>query len=83
MSEIINATPEVSAEVVPPYTAVADLIEKEPSFLEAVREYYEMQRADYVKRIAGIEDLLGFLRGTDELGARVAKLESFCGIKPA
>lgn len=87
-----NASPEVSAEVVPAedaahvalphYTNVQDLIENEPNFVEAVREYYVMKRNDLQARVNDIDDFIGFTRSEADLSSRVAKVEQFLGIKP-
>lgn len=65
----------------PTYTAVADLIESEPSFVEAVKDYYAKKRDDYAQRVANIEDLLGFIRSEQDLGTRLHRLEQFTGVK--
>lgn len=72
---------EQTPKDVPHYTAVADLIESEPSFVEAVKDYYAAKRSDYQQRIADIEDLLGFLHSEEDLSTRLSKLERFTGIK--
>lgn len=63
--------------------AITDLIESNPSFVTAVREYYARKRIDYLARTSEIEALLGFLEGEGDLGTRLHNLERFVGIKPA
>lgn len=52
-----------------------------PEIIEAVRQFHIAQREDLLRRVAAIEALLGFVDVADGLAVRVARLESFCGVK--
>lgn len=74
--EIIEAVPpaaEARAEIIPP---TADT----PSMVE-VRHYYEIMQIDYVRRAGEIEKFLGFMESAEDLGVRLARLETFVGVK--
>lgn len=53
----------------------------DPPDMAAVRDYYTALQIDLERRISEIELFLGFMAGTAALAVRVAKLESFTGIK--
>lgn len=53
----------------------------DPPDMAKVREYFTALQADLTKRVAAIEIFLGFVEGTEALGTRVSKLESFLGVK--
>lgn len=72
MEEIANASAANSGNVV---DAPA------PDVIAEVREYYEMIQVEYTRRLADIEQFLGFAVGSEALGTRLHKIEQFLGIK--
>lgn len=69
--ETIVVPPEPDTQPAPP----------DPPDMAAVREYFSTLQLDLSKRIAAIEMFLGFTEGVEALGVRVARLESFLGVK--
>jgi len=51
-----------------------------PDVRAEVRQYYDLLKVDYTKRIADIETFLGFVDSAEDLGTRLARLERFVGI---
>lgn len=51
-----------------------------PAEIEAMKQYFMMQRDLMRTRIEEIEALLGFVATNEELAVRVAKIELFLGI---
>lgn len=53
----------------------------DPPDMAAVRAYFTALQIDLTSRVTSIELFLGFVEGTEALSVRVAKLESFVGVK--
>ena len=77
-AEIVSIDPTHVADQQKP---IRDLIDRDPRFMEEVRQYYELLQIDYARRVAGIEKFLGFLESNEDLGVRIARLEAFTGVK--
>lgn len=85
MSDQNEVSAEVSAEEAPAatvYSNVRAMIESNPQFVQAVRDYYADKRNEYLQQLAAIESFIGFTISEEQLSVRVAKIENFLGIKP-
>jgi len=60
---------------------IRDLIDRDPRFMEEVRQYFELLQIDYARRVTDLERFLGFMESSAELGVRLARLETFVGVK--
>lgn len=66
------------------YQETAPTAEADPppaDMMSEVRHYYALLQVDYTRRIGEIEAFLGFAESSEALGARLAKVEAFLGIK--
>jgi len=90
INEHIEQTPEETANTDRIPEARAEVIERAvdepppPELVEAVVHYFSERRVELERKIVNLETLLGFVTSgadDDALAARVARLESFCGVK--
>ncbi len=73
--------PLTAAEEVPPPPATPRVARPSPAAMAATQEFYIERRQDLLRQVANIEKFLGFAQQSDELAARVARLEAFVGLK--
>lgn len=64
-----------------PPSRFVTLLQDDPEIMTEVRHYYALLQIEYVKRASEIEKFLGFVESAEELGARLARVERFVGIK--
>jgi hypothetical protein len=67
---IIETTPDAVISDAPPQDMLVE-----------VRHYYSLLEIEYKRRAAEIEAFLGFSEGSEALGTRLHKIETFLGIK--